>query len=31
MDGNVPFYGTYGKEEQAAQKRGEPVPPPAVQ
>jgi hypothetical protein len=31
MDGNVPFYGTYGKEEQAAQKRGEAVPPPAVQ
>jgi hypothetical protein len=27
----VPFYGTYGAEEQAAQKRGEAVPPPAVQ
>jgi hypothetical protein len=31
LDGNVPFYGTYGADEQAAQKRGDAVPPPAVQ
>ncbi len=31
LDGNVPFYGTYGPDEQAAQKRGEAVPPPEVQ
>lgn len=31
LDGNAPFYGTYEKEEQAAQKRGEAVPPPRVQ
>jgi hypothetical protein len=31
LDGNAPFYGTYGKEEQAAQQRGEAVPPPSVQ
>lgn len=31
LDSNAPFYGTYGKSEQAAQKRGEPVPEPAAQ
>lgn len=31
LDGNVPFYGTYEADAQAAQKRGEAVPPPAVQ
>jgi hypothetical protein len=31
LDGNVPFYGTYEADAQAAQKRGEAVPPPEVQ
>jgi len=31
LDGNVPFYGTYSKEEQAAQKRGQTVREPQVQ
>jgi hypothetical protein len=31
MDGNVPFYGTYEKEAQTAQRRGDAVPPPVVQ
>jgi len=31
LDGNVPFYGTYGKAEQQAQRKGEAVPPPRVQ
>jgi hypothetical protein len=31
LDGNVPFYGTYGEEEQLAQKMGKAVPPPALQ
>ena len=31
LDGNVPFYGTYGKDEQARQRAGEAVPPPSVQ
>jgi len=31
LDGNVPFYGTYEADAQAAQKRGEAVQPPAVQ
>jgi len=31
LDGNAAFYGTYGEEEQLAQKRGEAVPPPALQ
>ena len=31
LDGNVPFYGTYGAEEQRAQREGKPVPPPQVQ
>ncbi len=31
LDGNVPFYGTYGAEEQAAQREGRAVPPPRVQ
>jgi hypothetical protein len=31
LDGNVPFYGTYGKEEQRRQKAGQAVPPPGVQ
>jgi len=31
LDGNVPFYGTYDKEEQLAQKAGEGVSPPSVQ
>jgi hypothetical protein len=31
LDGNVPFYGTYGKEQQVAQKAGEAVAPPVVQ
>jgi hypothetical protein len=31
LDGNVPFYGTYGADEQAAQREGRAVPPPAVQ
>jgi hypothetical protein len=31
LDANVPFYGTYLKEDQLAQRQGEAVPPPAVQ
>jgi hypothetical protein len=31
LDANAPFYGTYTEPEQLAQRRGEPVPPPAVQ
>ncbi len=31
LDGNVPFYGTYGADEQAAQKAGRPVTPARVQ
>jgi hypothetical protein len=31
LDGNVPFYGTYGKEEQLAQKAGKVVSPPILQ
>ncbi|HLB74480.1 MAG TPA: hypothetical protein VJJ98_10710, partial [Sedimentisphaerales bacterium] len=31
LDGNVPFYGTYGEEEQLAQKAGKVVSPPILQ
>ena len=31
MDANVPFYGTYWPQEQAAQLKGEAVDPPALQ
>jgi hypothetical protein len=31
LDGNAAFYGTYGENEQLAQKRGERVPPPVLQ
>ena len=31
LDGNAPFYGTYGKDEQLAQRNGKAVPPPSVQ
>ena len=31
LDANVPFYGTYSKEEQLAQFEGRAVPPPKVQ
>jgi len=31
LDGNAPFYGTYGEEEQAAQLLGKAVPPPQIQ
>jgi hypothetical protein len=31
LDGNAPFYGVYTDAERIAQKRGEAVPPPAVQ
>jgi len=31
MDGNTPFYGTYEKEQQLAQRNGQAIPPPAVQ
>ena len=31
LDGNVPFYGTYEKEQQIAQKKGQAVPPPRIQ
>ncbi len=31
LDGNVPFYGTYGKEQQLAQKAGKAVSPPLLQ
>jgi hypothetical protein len=31
MDGNTPFYGTYEKEQQLAQRNGRAIPPPAIQ
>jgi hypothetical protein len=31
LDGNVPFYGTYGREQQLAQKGGKAVTPPVLQ
>jgi hypothetical protein len=31
LDANVPFYGTYEKDAQVAQKAGQAVPPPPVQ
>jgi len=31
LDGNAPFYGTYGEQEQRLQQKGKPVPPPQVQ
>jgi cytochrome c553 len=31
LDSNAPFYGTYSGPEQAAQHRGEAVPPPPIQ
>jgi hypothetical protein len=31
LDGNAAFYGTYSKQEQLAQKRGDAVPPPSLQ
>jgi hypothetical protein len=31
LDANVPFYGTYTREEQLAQRQGEAVPPPRAQ
>lgn len=31
LDGNAPFYGTYSKEEQHAQRNGKALPPPRVQ
>ncbi len=31
LDANAPFYGTYTEPERLAQRRGKPVPPPAVQ
>jgi len=31
LDANVPFYGTYGREEQLAQRQSESVPPPRFQ
>jgi hypothetical protein len=31
LDANAPFYGTYSKPEQMAQRRGQAVPPPRVQ
>ena len=31
LDGNVPFYGTYEKDEQAAQREGRAVAVPKVQ
>ncbi len=31
LDGNASFYGTYGKDEQLSQKRGDAVSPPALQ
>ncbi len=31
LDANVPFYGTYTREEQLAQRRGESLPPPRRQ
>jgi Tol biopolymer transport system component len=31
LDGNAPFYGTYGADQQQAQQRGEAVLPPEIQ
>ena len=31
LDGNAAFYGTYSEAERLAQRRGERVPPPALQ
>ena len=31
LDANAPFYGTYSREEQLAQREGQAVPPPAKQ
>jgi hypothetical protein len=31
LDANVPFYGTYGREEQLAQREGRSIPPPSFQ
>jgi hypothetical protein len=31
LDGNASFYGAYSAPERLAQRRGEPIPPPAVQ
>jgi hypothetical protein len=31
LDANAPFYGTYSKAEQLAQRNGEAVPPPRAQ
>ncbi|MBN1817446.1 MAG: hypothetical protein JW828_08795 [Sedimentisphaerales bacterium] len=31
LDGNVPFYGAYGTDEQYAQQHGMVIPPPALQ
>jgi len=31
LDANAPFYGTYEKEAQIAQKAGHAVPPPRLQ
>jgi hypothetical protein len=31
LDANVPFYGTYSREEQLAQREGQSVPPPRAQ
>ena len=31
LDANVPFYGTYARQEQVVQRQGQPVPPPSFQ
>jgi hypothetical protein len=31
LDGNVPFYGVYRKEDQSAQRQGRALPPPVIQ
>jgi hypothetical protein len=31
LDGNAPFYGTYDKEQQLAQRDGKAVSPPQIQ
>jgi hypothetical protein len=31
LDANVPFYGTYGAEEQLAQREGRAIAPPDFQ
>jgi hypothetical protein len=31
LDANAPFYGSYGKEEQLAQREGQPISPPSFQ